>query len=83
MLPPPPPPKKDPIQANAEQIRDAIKRQTKRKRPEDVNFQFDKRAMTAAENAMMSEEEYEDYRRNKMARSDDPLLAMQALEGAV
>ena len=80
---PPPPPKKEPIQVNGEQIRDAIKGQTKRKRPEDVNFQFDKRTMTAAENAMMSEEEYEDYRRNKMARSDDPLLAMQALEGAV
>jgi pre-mRNA-processing factor SLU7 len=82
-MPPPPEPKKEPIQVNGEHIRDAIKGQTKRKRPEDVNFQFDKRTMTAAENAMMSEEEYEDYRRNKMSRSDDPLLAMQGLEGAV
>jgi pre-mRNA-processing factor SLU7 len=83
-MPPPSLPKKqEPIKVNGEQIRDAIKGQTKRKRPEDVNFQLDKRTMTAAENAMMSEEEYEDYRRNKMARSDDPLLAMQALEGAV
>lgn len=80
---PPSPPKKEPIQVNGEQIRDAIKGQTKRKRPEDVNFQFDKRTITAAESTMMSEEEYEDYRRNKMARSDDPLLAMQALEGIV
>ena len=39
--------------------------------------------MTVAESAMVSEEEYEDYRRNKMARSDDPLLAMQKMEGAV
>jgi len=39
--------------------------------------------MTVAESAMVSEEEYEAYRRNKMARSDDPLLAMQKMEGAV
>jgi pre-mRNA-processing factor SLU7 len=84
MLPPPPPPKKQPVQAvNGGQIRDAIKEQAKRKRPDDGNFQFDKRTMTASENSMMSEEEYEDYRKNKMARSDDPLLAMQSLEGAV
>jgi len=84
MPPPPPPSKKQPVQTvNGGQIRDAIKEQAKRKRPEDGNFQFDKRTMTASENSMMSEDEYEDYRRNKMARSDDPLLAMQNLEGAV
>ena len=39
-------------------------------------------AEKAAENSMMSEGEYEDYRRNKMSRRD-PLLAMQAMEGAL
>lgn len=65
------------------EIRDAIKDRTKRKRPDDGGFQMEGRTMTAAESALISEEEYEDYRRNKMARSDDPLNAMQTLEGAV
>lgn len=82
---PPPPVRKEASQkvADAAEIRDAIRDRTKRKRPDDGGFQMDERTMTAAERSMLSEEEYEDYRRNKMSRSDDPLNAMQALEGAV
>lgn len=82
---PPPQTRKDTSQntVDASEIRDAIKDRTKRKRPDDGVFQMEGRTMTAAETAIISEEEYEDYRRNKMARSDDPLNAMQALEGAV
>ena len=82
---PPPPVRKEASQkaVDADEIRDAIRDRTKRKRPDDGGFQMDGRTMTAAESSMLSEEEYEDYRRNKMARSDDPLSAMQALEGAV
>lgn len=75
-----PPPMKAPV--HDIEIRDAIKEQSKRKRQDDVNFGFGQRTMTAAENSMMSEGEYEDYRRNKMSRRD-PLLAMQAMEGAL
>jgi hypothetical protein len=32
---------------------------------------------------MISEEEWEDYQRNKVARTDDPLHSMQNLEGGV
>jgi len=84
-MPPPQAAKKDTSQqaVDASIIRDAIKDRTKRKRPDDGGFQMEGRTMTAAESALISEEEYEDYRRNKVARSDDPLSAMQALEGAV
>lgn len=83
-MPPPPLPKKESrTQVDGEQIRDAIKDRTKRKRTNGNGIDNEGRTMTTAESSMMSEEEYEDYRRNKMARSDDPLLAMQKMEGAV
>ena len=84
-MPPPQIRKTEPVRnaVDSSQIRDAIKDRTKRKRPDDGGFQMEGRTMTTAESALISEEEYEDYRRNKMARSDDPLNAMQALEGAV
>src|SRR5271154_272478 len=83
-MPPPLPPKKESRnQVDGQQIWDAIEDRTKRKRLEGNGIQHEGRTMTAAESAMVSEEEYEDYRRNKMARSDDPLLAMQKMEGAV
>jgi pre-mRNA-processing factor SLU7 len=82
-MPPPPPPKKEIKQADVGQIRDGIKESTKRKRPDDAGFQIEGRTMTVAESTTMSEQEYEDYRKNKMARSDDPLLAMKALDGSV
>ena len=82
---PPPQVRKEASQkeVDANEIRDAIRDRTKRKRPDDGGFQMDGRTMTAAESSIISEEEYEEYRRNKMARSDDPLSAMQALERAV
>ena len=76
-MPPPPPPQKG--STDNVQLLDAVKDYPKRKRTD----QFDGRTMTAAESAMVSEEEYEDYRRNKLARSEDPLLAMQGLKDAV
>jgi pre-mRNA-processing factor SLU7 len=83
-MPPPAPPKKQVKQVvDAGQIRDGIKEGMKRKRPDDGGFQLEGRTMTVAESATMSEQEYEDYRKNKMPRSDDPLVAMQALEGSV
>ena len=83
-MPPPLPPKKESRnQVDGQQIWDAIEDRTKRKRLEGNGIQHEGRTMTVAESAMVSEEEYEDYRRNKMARSDDPLLAMQKMEGAV
>ena len=79
-MPPPPPPRNEPLKsADSAQARDAVKR----KRQDDGGILFDGRTMTEAERAIISEEEYEDYRKNKMARSDDPLFAMKALEGAV
>src|ERR1700738_1483362 len=65
------------------QLRDAIKDRTKRKRPNDESFQLGKRALTVAESAIISEEEYEDYRRNKMTRGNDPLNAMQKFDGTM
>src|SRR5579862_3042378 len=64
-------------------IRDAIKEGTKRKRPDDSGFQFEDKGMSAADKSMISEEEYEEWRRNKMARSDDPLYAMKSMERGV
>ena len=84
MPPPPAPSKKESrTQVDGDQIRDAIKDRTKRKRTDGNGINNEGRTMTTAESSMMSEEEYEDYRRNKMARSDDPLLAMQKMESAV
>jgi hypothetical protein len=82
-MPPPPVPNK-PAQppVNSESITQAIK-DRKRKHAEDGIRQFEGRNLTVAESALVSEDEYEDYRRNKMARSDDPLLAMKAMEGKV
>jgi pre-mRNA-processing factor SLU7 len=82
-----PPPTKDRAKSTATvdagQLRDAIKDGTKRKRPEDGRFQLGQRELSAAESAMISEEEWEDYQRNKVARTDDPLHSMQNLEGGV
>ena len=78
-MPHPPLAKKEPIQVNDQQTRDAIEGQMKRKRPEDADFQFDKRTMTAVENVMISDEDYEDYRRNKMSRNDGLSLTMQGI----
>lgn len=84
-MPPPPVPKKETskLVVDGESIRSAIKESTKRKRPDDSDRRFEDRQMSAADKAMISEEEYEEWRRNKMARSDDPLLAMQNMEGKV
>jgi pre-mRNA-processing factor SLU7 len=83
-MPPPLPTKKEPVQsADNGQIYSEITDHMKRKRPDEKSFHLDGRKTTAGGSEMISEEEYEDYRRNKIARSDDPLLAMKALEGGV
>jgi len=74
--PPPPPPPEEPAKS-------ADRGEIKRKRQYEEGLKYDGRNMTDADRAIISEEEYEEYRRNKIARSDDPLLAMKALEGAV
>jgi pre-mRNA-processing factor SLU7 len=76
----PSPPKDSVAVADAGQVRDKIRDQAKRKRHAEVAI--DGRAMTASERSIIEEEEYEDYRR-KLAKSDDPLLAMQSLKGGV
>jgi len=82
MPPPSLPMKSSKSTESSSHLRDAIKDGTKRKRPEDGGTYEDQK-MTKAEISMVSEEEYEDYRRNKMARNEDPLNAMQQLEGLV
>jgi pre-mRNA-processing factor SLU7 len=87
-MPPPPQPRRETPETGKrvldnEILRDVIKDRSKRKRPEDEKFQSSKRELSVAESALVSEEEYEEYRRNKIARSDDPLLAMQKLEERV
>ena len=87
-MPPPPPPapaekESSRNQGEDERKRDAINDRTKRKWPEGNGIQNEGRLMTAAESAMISEQEYEDYRRNKMARNDDPLFTMKKMQGAV
>jgi pre-mRNA-processing factor SLU7 len=77
-MPPPPQPKKPNTEALSQTIKDR-----KRKHAGDGIKQLEGRSMTAAESALVSSDEYEDYRRNKMTRSDDPLLAMKELEGKV
>lgn len=74
-MPPPPPPK--------EPTKSADRGEVKRKRQHEEGLKYDGRSMTDADRAIISEDEYEEYRRNKIARSDDPLLAMKALEGTV
>jgi pre-mRNA-processing factor SLU7 len=84
---PPPPRKKERTTAadmmDTEKIRDAVRGATKRRRPENDGLQLGKRELSAAELSMISEKEYEDYRRNKMSRTDDPLHAMKDLEGTL
>jgi len=84
-MPPPPVPKKEAPKTSVDSaaIRDAIKEGTKRKRPDDSAHQFEDRGMSAADKALISEEEYEEWRRDKMARTDDPLYKMQTMEGRV
>jgi pre-mRNA-processing factor SLU7 len=83
-MPPPPIPKKEAAKlVDGEAIRDAVRDSTKRKRPDESARQFEDRGMSAADKAHISEEEYEEWRRNKMARSDDPLYKMESMEGRV
>jgi pre-mRNA-processing factor SLU7 len=76
-MPPPSSPKKG--STDSEQTGDMVKDHLKRKRTD----QLDGQTVTTAASTLISEEEYEEYRRSKMARSEDPLLAMQTLKDAV